>query len=64
MQMPTTEWISYAVYAAILVMFFIVLKLPKKKKGEQSEKKKFVSTSKKFNKDNDKTEDQNSTKDI
>ena len=50
MQMPVGEYIYYALYAVILVVFFIVLKSPKKDKGEQKEKKKFVSTSKKFNK--------------
>ncbi|UFH59081.1 hypothetical protein [Sulfurovum mangrovi] len=51
----------YLAYAIIVIIFIVVLKTPKKEKGNAS-KKGPVSTSKKFNKNLE--EQQNSTKDI
>lgn len=50
MEINESEYISYAVYAVILTIFFVILKLPKKGQGTKDEKKN-ISTSKKFNKD-------------
>ncbi|MFT7879285.1 MAG: hypothetical protein ABXS91_02730 [Sulfurimonas sp.] len=51
----------YLAYAIIVIIFIVVLKMPKKEKGDRSEKGP-LSTSKKFNKKHE--EQHNSTKDI
>ena len=61
MEMNESEYMSYIIYAAIVVVFIIIMKMPKKEQGDKSEKKN-ISTSKKFNKDI--KDQQNDIKDI